>query len=123
MDCVGSTLDNFAALTKAKWIHVEFRNCKGKPFADWEGSVAKPALVGARKIVADAEDALLAAHADTKKQRAALRSYVKAFNALEAKHNFIGTLEVEAIIDAFVGLAKSTKVADAANIIEDLRDF
>lgn len=92
-------------------------------FADWEGSVAKPALAGARKTVADTQKALRAARADTRKQRAALRSYVKAFNALDARHKFIGTLEVEAIFDVFDGLAKSTKVADAADIIEELRDF
>ena len=92
-------------------------------FADWEGSVAKPALDGARKIVADTEKALKAAGADTKKQRAALKGYVTAFNELNAKHKFIGTLEVESIVDVFDGLAKSTKIADATDIIEDLRDF
>ena len=28
IECVDPTLDNFAALTTAKWVHVEFRNCK-----------------------------------------------------------------------------------------------
>lgn len=92
-------------------------------FADWQGFVPEPALEGARKIVDDTEKAIRAAGSDTEKQRAALKQFVEAFNALDAQHKFIGTLEVETIFDVFDGLANTTSVSDAADIIEDLRDF
>jgi hypothetical protein len=89
----------------------------------WDGAMPPTRLAEGRAMLATLLDALEKRAGDAKKQHAALRATVTAFNRWNDKHGVIETAERESLYETLIDIGAAAKLDDASATIERVRDW
>jgi hypothetical protein len=91
----------------------------------WEDPIPQVAIRQGRKLLREAakELASLGQKPTAKARLEVLRKCIKGFNALDAKHEFIGTAEREDICDDFDLLVNACGLKNRSNLADDWREW
>lgn len=92
---------------------------------DWESPIPKGVIQRSRKLLRDTarELAALGANPTIKERLSVLQTCIEQFNALDAKHSFIGTIEREDICDEFDLLVHACGLTRRKNLADKWRDW
>jgi hypothetical protein len=95
------------------------------PFPQWAGDVPPAALRGARCIIRETLDALIALGPDTSEPALLdeIRHCVERFNTLDEEHQFIETIEREDIYELLVEIAVLIDLDDYEEYLASGRDW